>query len=76
MSDCKHGVPFYLDACPTCFPAIAEESYSAADKQFHSSVVDGLRRQGWERIDAEQEADKRLETLKTRRRELMEAQRG
>jgi|TARA_Y100000310_G_C20623156_1_gene784413 hypothetical protein len=31
------------------------------EQSFYDSVVDGLRRQGWSRIDAEDEALERLE---------------
>lgn len=37
------------------------------EQSFYDSVVDGLRRQGWSRIDAEDEALERLDRLRARR---------
>jgi hypothetical protein len=39
------------------------------EQRFYDSVVDGLRRQGWSRIDAEGEALDRIEKMRERARE-------
>lgn len=36
------------------------------EQRFHDSTVDGLRRQGWSRMDAESEAMDRIERQRTK----------
>lgn len=42
------------------------------EQRFYDSTVDGLRRAGWSRFDAEGEACERIEALRARKREAMD----
>lgn len=49
-----------------------DEQARSEEEAMRASIVHGLRSKGWSRIEAENEADDRIENLRARRKEKQE----